>query len=74
MNKERTFTVSWHIDVEADSPRAAAEKANEVMKNADHIPWCYGVAPEQVPTPMRGEIRVDLEEEPPKLTDAWVGT
>lgn len=62
MAKERTYTVAWYIDVDSTSPEAAAEQANELLNDPEHIPWTFVVAPKQAPRKMRGEAVVDMED------------
>lgn len=40
------YKISWHIDVEADSPREAAEKARAIQQNPDSTATVFDVYPQ----------------------------
>jgi hypothetical protein len=53
------YRVSWDIDIDADSPREAAERALEIQRRPDSIATAFTVRDEA------GEsIEVDLDEDP----------
>jgi len=52
------YRVSWEMDIEADSPREAAERALEIQRRPDSIATVFSVRDEA------GEsIEVDLDED-----------
>ena len=51
-----TLRVTWQIDLEADSPREAAEKALEIQRNPDSIATVFDVV-----NGAGKKTRVDLE-------------
>lgn len=53
------YLVTWKIDIDADSPREAAQKAREIQLSPDSTATVFDVAPE------KGDpVRIDLLEEP----------
>lgn len=38
-----TYRVTWEIDIDADSPRAAAERAQEMMRDPESIATVFKV-------------------------------
>ena len=51
------YRVTWRIDIEADSPREAAERALAIQRKPESIATVFDV------TDMEGHtVRVDLEE------------
>jgi hypothetical protein len=56
--KDQTYRVVWDIDISADSPRDAAERALEIMRDQSAIATVFNcIDPEGV------QHHVDLEEE-----------
>jgi hypothetical protein len=53
-----SYRVSWEIDLDADSPREAAERALEIHRQPDSIATVFTVADET-----GNSIQVDLEED-----------
>jgi hypothetical protein len=52
------YFVSWDIDIEADSPKEAAQKARRIQRDLDSIATIFSVRDP------RGEVTsVDLEDE-----------
>ena len=51
--------MTWQIDLEADSPREAAEKALEIQRNPDSIATVFDVV-----DGTGKKTRVDLDAEP----------
>ena len=43
MSNERRYRVRWEIDIEADSPREAAEKAREIQTNPESMATVFQV-------------------------------
>jgi hypothetical protein len=43
-----TYRVVWEIDIEAESPRAAAIEALSIQRNQDSIALCFSVNGEQI--------------------------
>jgi len=54
------YRVSWQIDLDADSPREAAEKALEIQRRPDSTATAFSVRDET-----GGSMEVDLDEAPP---------
>ena len=45
------YRITWDIDLWADSPREAAEKALSIHRNPESIPTVFAVTDETVGTP-----------------------
>jgi hypothetical protein len=61
------YRVTWEIDVEADSPRQAAEKARAAQVRPGTIATVFTVAPRVDPRGIRGlvadEVQIDLDDQ-----------
>lgn len=59
--KDKTYTVSWVIQVEATSPEAAAEQAEQLFLSADdRTSWVFGVAPDTHDPVMLGQLNIEV--------------
>ena len=61
----KTYRVSWEIDIDADSPRGAAEKARAIQRDPESLATVFDVIE------MDGDTiqRIDLEEAEDSLSE-----